>query len=121
QPGRLSDRAPAFERGRLRTERQRPSELPPNLPPPKSISAGGGHVLLLLEDGRVIAWGSNSYGQTNVPANATNVTAISAGAQHSLVLRGDGTFLQWGGIRSFTQPPSGPATAIAAGTEYSLA
>src|ERR1035438_2668592 len=44
----------------------------------------------------VIAWGDNSFGQTNVPNNATNVVAIAAGDYHSLALRADGLLLAWG-------------------------
>lgn len=61
-----------------------------------AIAAGGSHQLALHDDGTVFAWGSNIYGQTNVPPNATNVIAIAAGVSHSLALRADGTVVGWG-------------------------
>jgi hypothetical protein len=36
-----------------------------------------------------VAWGDNSAGQTNVPANLTNVVAIAAGGYHNLALIGN--------------------------------
>src|SRR5260221_462888 len=44
----------------------------------------------------VIAWGDNTYGQTNVPSGLTNIIAIAAGYDTSLVLKGDGTMVSWG-------------------------
>ena len=44
----------------------------------------------------VIAWGNNTYKQTNVPLSATNVVAVAAGAYHSLALRLDGTLVSLG-------------------------
>jgi hypothetical protein len=40
----------------------------------------------LNNNGSVIAWGYNGYGQTNVPAGLTNVVAVSAGYSHSLAV-----------------------------------
>ena len=47
-------------------------------------------------DGSVVAWGSNSFGQSNVPTEATNVVALAVGNYHNLVMRGDGTLIAWG-------------------------
>jgi predicted aconitase with swiveling domain len=71
-----------------------------------AIAAGGSHQLALRDDGTVFAWGSNTSGQTNVPAAATNIIAIAAGNYHSLALRADGTVIGWG----FNT--SGQATAL---------
>ena len=46
--------------------------------------------------GMVVAWGSNSSGQTNVPAGLTNVVAIAAGSFFSMALRANGTVVVWG-------------------------
>ena len=48
-----------------------------------TISAGGFHSLGLLEDGTVLAWGDNTYGQTAVPKTDKKFIAISAGTRHS--------------------------------------
>jgi alpha-tubulin suppressor-like RCC1 family protein len=77
-----------------------------------AIAAGGSHSLALCSDGRVAAWGYNSWGQlgnnsttsSNVPVPVTQtgvlagktVTAIAAGQYHSLTLSSDGTLAAWG-------------------------
>jgi hypothetical protein len=40
-----------------------------------SISAGGTHSLVIKNDGTVVAWGSNFYGQSNVPHYHLTYTA----------------------------------------------
>jgi hypothetical protein len=49
-----------------------------------AIAAGWKHSLALKNDGTVVAWGDNSLGQLDVPANLSNVVAIAA--------EGDGSF-----------------------------
>ena len=44
----------------------------------------------------VVAWGDNTYGQTNVPPTLTNAIAVSGGFYHSLALQADGTVVAWG-------------------------
>lgn len=46
--------------------------------------------------GRVVAWGSNSVGQTTVPDGLTGVIAIAAGNSHNVALKQDGTVVAWG-------------------------
>jgi alpha-tubulin suppressor-like RCC1 family protein len=79
------------------------------------ISAGGnsaknGHMLALLTNGTVMAWGDNSSGQLGnhtYTSNSTpvvvggsdplsNVTAVSAGGYFSLALLSDGSVSGWG-------------------------
>ncbi len=95
-----------------------------------AISAGEFHSLA-LKNGRVIAWGDNEDGQTNVPpAAATGVTAISAGESHNLALK-NGRVIAWGSNIDFLGNYAGqtdvPAkatngvTAISAGGRHSLA
>ena len=50
----------------------------------------------------VTAWGDNSWGQTQVPANVGDVVAVAGGYQHSLALRRDGTVVYWG---SYSRQP----------------
>lgn len=79
-----------------------------------------------LETGTVSAFGSNSNGQTNIPAGAlSGVIAIASGEYHTLALRGDQTLLAWGSsfYSQTTVPPAlqGRTLAIAAGGYHSLA
>jgi len=50
----------------------------------------------IFGQGLVVAWGDNTYSQTNVPAGLSNVVAVAAGEYHSLALKQDGTVVAWG-------------------------
>jgi len=84
--------------------------------------------LVLKPDGTVRAWGSDRFGQTNVPAGLKDVIAVAAGqgpqSAHALALHADGSVTGWGD-NTFRQahPPAGllDVTAIAAGELHSLA
>jgi len=43
-----------------------------------------------------VAWGDNTYGQTNVPVGLTNVVQVSVGQTHTLALKNNGTVVAWG-------------------------
>ena len=61
------------------------------------IAAGYQHSVALKNDGTVVAWGDNTYGQTNVPTAYTDgVTSIASGWYHTLALKQDGTVVAWG-------------------------
>ena len=60
------------------------------------IAAGSAHSLAIKADGTVVAWGSNSDDQTNVPANLSGVIQVAAGFYHSLALKADGSVVGWG-------------------------
>ncbi|MDC1486670.1 hypothetical protein N8134_03945, partial [Flavobacteriales bacterium] len=62
----------------------------------QTIAAGEKHSLAIKEDGTVVAWGSNSDKQCDVPFGLTNVVAVQAGDRHSLALKEDGTVIAWG-------------------------
>ena len=62
----------------------------------QTIAAGHEHSLAIKEDGTVVAWGSNTSGQCNVPRRLIDVVAIEAGGSHSLALKEDGTVVAWG-------------------------
>jgi alpha-tubulin suppressor-like RCC1 family protein/Zn-dependent metalloprotease len=84
---------------------------------------GSSNATLIVAHSLVVAWGDNTYGQTNVPLNLTNVTAIVAGGYHSLVLKDDGTVVAWGRNNNgqTTVPPAlTSVAAIAAGGYHSL-
>lgn len=94
----------------------------------KASLIAGLALLFLPPGGRaastVVAWGDNSYGQTNVPAGLGNVVAIAGGMYHDLALRDDGTVVAWGG-NDFgqTNVPTdlSNVVAIAGGRGHSLA
>jgi hypothetical protein len=87
------------------------------------ISAGGFHSLGLKQDGSIVAWGDNHYGECNVPEPNTGFKAIAAGFRHSLGLKQDGSIVGWGdnrnGLYDMPEPNTG-FVAIAAGAYHSL-
>lgn len=90
-----------------------------------AIAAGTNHTLGLKNDGTVIAWGNNSYGQTTVPDGLTNVTAIAAGGDYSFAIKADGTVVPWGS-NGYVGNPAVPSavtglTTIAAGDGHGAA
>jgi alpha-tubulin suppressor-like RCC1 family protein len=60
------------------------------------VAVGGYHTLALLSDGSVRCFGSNVYGQQNVPFDLPPVARIFAGSDHNVVLLADGTVRAWG-------------------------
>ena len=80
----------------------------------RSIAAGSRHSLALLNDGRVVAWGSNNQGQLGDGTDANqrsrpvlvkgprgegvldDVKTVAAGVGHSLAIRNDGRAWAWG-------------------------
>lgn len=88
-----------------------------------SVCCGVGHILAITAEGKVIAWGNNSYGECNVPVDLTNVVQVATGEDHSLALRMDGTVVSWGrnNVGQRGMPANlGSVVAISAGKTYSL-
>ena len=52
----------------------------------------------------IVAWGSNQFGQLNVPAPNTGFVAVAAGDGFSLGLKANGTLLAWGQINQDDVP-----------------
>ncbi len=46
-------------------------------------------IRTLTQGGTVVAWGSDSFGQTKVPAGLSGVVAIAAGVSHTVALKLD--------------------------------
>jgi alpha-tubulin suppressor-like RCC1 family protein len=73
-----------------------------------AIAAGSWHVVALKNDGTLVTWGRNTYGQLGRPLAGSGgpaavsglasvtVTAIAAGSQHSVALSSDGTVWSFG-------------------------
>lgn len=70
--------------------------MPPGLANVVAIAAGKNHMLALKNDGTVVAWGLNTFGECNVPAGLAGVVAIAGGFGHSVALKADGTVVGWG-------------------------
>ena len=62
------------------------------------VSAGGGHTVLLRNDGHAVAFGWNEYSRCNVPRlnQGITYTQVSAGRQHTVLLRSDGQTVAFG-------------------------
>ncbi|AIE88004.1 hypothetical protein [Fimbriimonas ginsengisoli] len=83
------------------------------------VSAGDHHVIVLKADSSVVAWGSNDWGQCDVPKGLVDVTQVSAAGNYSLLLMSDGTVKAFGyGLYGQTTLPVGLANVkqVAAGT-----
>src|SRR6185436_13510046 len=88
--------------------------------------------LALRADGKVVAWGANGSGQTNVPSDLTNAISIGAGGYHSLAVKADGTVRAWGAGQvntpgnpnrgqSIVPPGLSNVVAVTGGGNHSLA
>jgi alpha-tubulin suppressor-like RCC1 family protein len=52
-----------------------------------AVASGSSHNLALKKDGKIVVWGKNTFGQTNLPPDLSNVVSIAAGSVHSLALK----------------------------------
>jgi hypothetical protein len=89
-----------------------------------SLGAVRGGVQVCGLGRTVVAWGYNSYGQTNVPAGLSNIVTVAGGLSHSLALREDGKVVAWGYNQyGQTNVPPGldNVVAIGGGGSHSLA
>jgi len=93
-----------------------------------AIDAGQQHVVALLSDGSLVAWGNAADGRTQPPCGVNNIVSVDAGRFHTLALTADGKVVGFGfngsGILNI---PSGlasgatPAIDVSAGDYHSLA
>lgn len=60
------------------------------------LSASGHHAIAVREDGRVLAWGTEGFGEASIPADFTTAIGVAAGDTFSVVLRADGTVTNLG-------------------------
>jgi hypothetical protein len=67
-----------------------------------AIAAGAVHSLALKDDGTAVAWGDNSLGQIEVPADLNDVVAVVGGDNFSLAIRANQTIAA---IQLSTQSP----------------
>jgi alpha-tubulin suppressor-like RCC1 family protein len=83
------------------------------------IGAGYVHIAGLKTDGSLLALGSNSYGQTDVPAG-NDYTAVAVGYYHNLAIKSDGTVVGWDSSGQIDVPTDNDFTAVSAGRGHSL-
>jgi hypothetical protein len=65
----------------------------------RAIDAYHLHALGITVAGEVIAWGTNYYGECDVPPGLTDVRSVAAGETFSLALRNDGSLVAWGSMQ----------------------
>ena len=86
--------------------------MPANATNVIAIATGDYHTVALRADGSVLAWGDNTYGQTNIPVSVTNIAAIKAGGYHTFALRQDGTWIGWGDETALPATATNLTTAV---------
>lgn len=74
-----------------------------------AMDAGQFHSVALTEDGRVIAWGGDNFGQVQVPADLPPCCAVAAGGDFTAAVTADGRIVAWGDNRQGQAPPEGVA------------
>jgi hypothetical protein len=86
------------------------------------MAAGAQHALAVTQNQTLIAWGDNSFGQTNVPSIRRPIGALRAGTTTSYALSDDGFVYAWGNnawrqlevpVYTVTAPP--PQAPVIAG------
>ena len=113
-----------------------------NVSPVVKIEAGGYHSFAIKEDGTLLGWGKNDFGQLgdgtttqrSIPVQIMNdVIAVSAGGNHSLAIKTDNTLWAWGANwsgqlgdstttqRSIPVQIMNDVIAVSAGENHSLA
>ncbi len=88
-----------------------------------AVAGGYRHSLGLKDDGSIVAWGENSFGQCNVPTPNTGFIAVAGGYMHSLGLKDDGSIVAWGWNHYDQCNVPAPNTgfiAVAGGESHSL-
>jgi alpha-tubulin suppressor-like RCC1 family protein len=60
------------------------------------VATGSAHYVALKDDSSVVAWGSNTSGETNVPAGLSEVSGIAAGQSVTFAFRSNGSLAAWG-------------------------
>jgi len=87
------------------------------------VSAGWRHAVAVRQDGTIVSWGWDGYGQVSATPPGT-FSAVAAGYTHSVAIRTDGSLESWGSnlYNQVSSTPSGnDYVAVAAATDYSIA
>jgi alpha-tubulin suppressor-like RCC1 family protein len=89
-----------------------------------AVSVVRGASQLFQTGGRLVAWGRNWFGETNVPTNLGDVVGVDAGGGHCVAVKPDGTVVAWGWFeQGQTNVPPGLSNvvAVSAGGAFTLA
>jgi alpha-tubulin suppressor-like RCC1 family protein len=100
-------------RGRVLFWGQRPFGLPRRLGHVRTLATGGDHGLAVLPNGRVVGWGSDSWGEASPPVAPRDVVAVATAYQHSLALQRDGTVVGCGYKQAGAAVPTGLRDVVA--------
>jgi PKD repeat protein len=89
------------------------------------IAAGYDYSLAIKEDGSIVGWGNNQFGQAD-PPEGNDYVALAVcvdGGHHGLALRADGSIAGWGDNQygQADSPTGNDFITIAAGRKHSLA
>jgi len=93
----------------------------------KVLACGSKHSVALKNDGTVVCWGDNDYGQCTPPSSVTDagsdVVAVDAGDNHCIALKSNGTVVCWGrnNLNQTSVPPGLKAKQIGAGGDFCIA
>ena len=89
-----------------------------------SLALGTYHGIGLRQDGTLVSWGRDTYGQISGTPAGTGFIAVDTGLLYSIVLHEDGTVYSWGGglCSSIDYAPAGTGFSdISAGYGFALA
>ncbi len=106
--------------GRVSLLSSNAGDLPDPMVEVSDVAAGENHFLLAKTDGTIVAFGSNTYGESD-QLGLTGVTKVAAGRNFSLALTSDGTVFSWGQINQPPPEATSEVIAIAAGQTHALA
>lgn len=62
----------------------------------RQVSAGYNNTCAVRDDGTLLCWGYDQYGQSTVPAGLTSVVQVSNASISTCALKADGTVVCWG-------------------------
>jgi alpha-tubulin suppressor-like RCC1 family protein len=81
----------------------------------------GGHTCSVGKTGSLKCWGSNEYGQADVPNDLGKVKKVALGHNHTCALEVNGNVECWGAIDMSKKYDTKPALDISSGHNYSCA
>jgi alpha-tubulin suppressor-like RCC1 family protein len=61
-----------------------------------AVSAGKRHSVALLNTGKMVAWGDNTFSEITIPTTAVDLVSVSAGRDCTIAVKADGTLVAWG-------------------------